>query len=293
MIYNNSMKTILITGASSGIGKACAEAAAKNGYTVLAGHRKDSDAKTLKEIHQNIRPLKIDITDQEQREQCFKLIEREYSSLDCLFNNAGISGSGPAEFQSLEMYRHQMEINFIAPVAMTQTFLPLIRKSQAPRILFTSSAAGLLAKPMMASYSASKFALESFIDTIRMELAPWNIKISAFEPGKIKTQIYKKSLEQAQEQQQKLPPQALELYKPLFDVAMYNIKNADSMSGSVDDIVKVFLDALLSKNPKTRYPYGGDAASQAFIAKWLPDKTRDKLIAMKMNSFLKKANNSN
>lgn len=190
------------------------------------------------------------------------------------------------------MYRSQMEINFIAPVAMTQTFLPLIRKSQDPRILFTSSAAGLLAKPMMASYSASKFALESFIDTIRMELAPWNIKISAFEPGKIKTEIYKKSLQQAKLQQQQLPPEALELYEPLFEVAMYNIKNADSMSGSVDDIVKVFLHALLSKNPKTRYPYGGDAASQAFIAKWLPDKIRDKLIAAKMNSFLKKANSS-
>lgn len=170
------MKIILITGASTGIGKACALAAAQSDFIVYAGYRKDTDGESLKSLHANVRPLKIDVAKEEDRKSAFEFITSEHGHLDCLFNNAGIAASGSAEFQSMDKYRTQMEINFYAPVALTQVFIPLLRKSKDPRILFTSSAAGLFAKPMMASYSASKFALESFIDTIRVELAPWELK---------------------------------------------------------------------------------------------------------------------
>lgn len=279
------MKSILITGASTGIGKACAIAAAQLGFTVYAGHRKDSDGETLKQLHVNIKPTKMDVQSDLDRKSVFDLITKECGHLDCLFNNAGISASGSSEFQSLEKYRGQMEVNFISPVAMTQIFLPLLRKSRDPRILFTGSAAGLLAKPMIASYSASKFALESFVDTLRIELAPWNIKVAIFEPGKIKTEIYKKSLEDAQKENELMSELEKSLYKPLIDVAMYNMENADSMSSEVSEVVKVFIHALTARKPKTRYPVGGDAKMQAIIGKYFPDFLKDWMIKQKLKKF--------
>jgi NAD(P)-dependent dehydrogenase (short-subunit alcohol dehydrogenase family) len=279
------MKSILITGASTGIGKACAIAAAQLGFTVYAGHRKDSDGEALKQLHVNIKPTKMDVQSDLDRKSVFDLITKECGHLDCLFNNAGISASGSSEFQSLEKYRGQMEVNFISPVAMTQIFLPLLRKSRDPRILFTGSAAGLLAKPMIASYSASKFALESFVDTLRIELAPWNIKVAIFEPGKIKTEIYKKSLEDAQKENELMSELEKSLYKPLIDVAMYNMENADSMSSEVSEVVKVFIHALTARKPKTRYPVGGDAKMQAIIGKYFPDFLKDWMIKQKLKKF--------
>lgn len=279
------MKSILITGASTGIGKACAIAAAQLGFTVYAGHRKDSDGEALKQLHVNIKPTKMDVQSDLDRKSVFDLITKECGHLDCLFNNAGISASGSSEFQSLEKYRGQMEVNFISPVAMTQIFLPLLRKSHDPRILFTGSAAGLLAKPMIASYSASKFALESFVDTLRIELAPWNIKVAIFEPGKIKTEIYKKSLEDAQKENELMSELEKSLYKPLIDVAMYNMENADSMSSEVSEVVEVFIHALTARKPKTRYPVGGDAKMQAIIGKYFPDFLKDWMIKQKLKKF--------
>jgi NAD(P)-dependent dehydrogenase (short-subunit alcohol dehydrogenase family) len=279
------MKSILITGASTGIGKACAIAAAQLGFTVYAGHRKDSDGEALKQLHVNIKPTKMDVQSNVDRKSVFDLIAQECGHLDCLFNNAGISASGSSEFQSLEKYRGQMEVNFISPVAMTQIFLPLLRKSPDPRILFTGSAAGLLAKPMIASYSASKFALESFVDTLRIELAPWNIKVAIFEPGKIKTEIYKKSLEDAQKENELMSELEKSLYKPLIDVAMYNMENADSMSSEVSEVVEVFIHALTARKPKTRYPVGGDAKTQAIIGKYFPDFIKDWMIKQKLKKF--------
>lgn len=281
------MKILLITGASTGIGKACALAAAQADFIVYAGYRKESDGEALKTLHSNVRPLKIDVSKQEQIKSAFNLIKTEHEKLDCLFNNAGIAASGSAEFQSMDKFRTQMEINFYAPVAMTQAFIPLLRKSKDPRILFTSSAAGLFAKPMMASYSASKFALESFVDTIRVELNPWNIKVSAFEPGKIKTEIYKKSSEVFDVEYAQMSDEEKILYKPLINVARYNIKNADSMSSPVSDVVDVFLHALTSAKPKTRYPVGGDSKMQSIVGKYFPDRLRDWIIKQKIKKLSK------
>ena len=279
------MKNILITGASSGIGKACALAAAQNNYLVYASYRKDADGEVLKQLHPNIRPIKMDVQNEQDRKAAADLILKEHGHLDCLFNNAGISASGSSEFHSLDKYREQMEVNFISPVALTKAFIPLLRKSADPRILFTGSAAGLLAKPMLSSYSASKFALESYVDVLRIELAPWKIQIAIFEPGKIKTEIYKKSLEDAVKEREQISALEVSLYKPLLDVAMYNIKNADSMSSEVSEVVEVFLHALTAKKAKSRYPVGGDAKLQAFIGKYLPDCFKDWLIKQKLKQF--------
>jgi len=283
-------KVILITGASSGIGKASALAAAELGYCVYAGCRKNTDEKMLKELHPNIHPAILDIEKESDKETIFNIISNEHGKLDALFNNAGFSTSGVIEFQSIEKFKRQMELNFFAPVSLTQKFLPLLRKSLSARIIFTGSAAGLLAKPMMGSYCASKFALEGFVDTLRLELSPWDIKVSILEPGKIKTEIYRKTLEDFESEHRLRSEKELELYHDLLRVARYNIENADKMSSEVKEVVEVFMHALTAKHPKPRYPVGGDAKLQAFMAKYFPDSVKDYLLLNKIKKMSKKTN---
>lgn len=277
------MKNILITGASSGIGLACCENLANTQYIVYATVRNDNDIEKLARISQNIRPIKLDITNHIEVDKFFQKI----TQLDIVFNNAGLAASGPAEFQNIETFKKLMDVNFISQVYITQKCIPLLRKSNDPRLIFTSSAAGILAKPMMSSYSASKFALEAFIDTIRVELAPWKIKVISIEPGKIKTKIYDKSRNDLNSFINLLPENAKALYGELLEVAKYNIDHADEMSSDVSVIVKIFMESLLSKNPKTRYIIGGDASIQKIISKF-PDKIRDKIILDKINKTIKR-----
>lgn len=281
-------KVILVTGASSGIGRASALAAAQEGFQVYAGCRKTSDENKLKELHPNIHPVILDIEKESDKDNIFNLISNEHGKLDALFNNAGFSTSGVIEFQSIEKFKRQMELNFFAPVSLTQKFLPLLRKSVSARIIFTGSAAGLLAKPMMGSYCASKFALEGFVDTLRLELKPWDIKVSLLEPGKIKTEIYRKTLEDFESEHRSRSEKELELYQDLLKVARYNIENADKMSSEVSDVVEVFMHALIAKKPKSRYPVGGDAKLQALMAKYFPDSLKDYLLLNKIKKMSEK-----
>ena len=138
------MKNILITGASTGIGKACALHAANLGFKVYAGCRKDTDRKTLAELHKNIESVILDVCNDSDIHTIFEKIKNTDGVLDCLFNNAGIAYSGTNEFLSFDKFEHTFAINVYGPVKITQIFLPLIRRSNDPRILYTGSAAGLL-----------------------------------------------------------------------------------------------------------------------------------------------------
>jgi NAD(P)-dependent dehydrogenase (short-subunit alcohol dehydrogenase family) len=282
---NTEKRVLLITGASSGIGKACALAAAEYGFYVYAGCRKESDKINLEKLHPNICPVILDIENETDKKNILNLISTQYGKLDGLFNNAGFSTSGVIEFQTIDQFKKQMDLNFFAPVTLTQMFIPLLREAKSSRIIFTGSAAGLLAKPMMGAYCASKFALEGFVDTLRLELKPWDIKVSILEPGKIKTEIYKKTKENFEKDHQLRSEKELELYRDLLKVARYNIENADKMSSEVSEVVDVFLHALTSKNPRTRYPVGGDAKLQAFMAKYLPDYLKDFILLNKIKNM--------
>ncbi|MGK0367304.1 MAG: NAD(P)-dependent dehydrogenase (short-subunit alcohol dehydrogenase family) [Thermoproteota archaeon] len=283
------MKRILITGASTGIGKACALGAAEKGFIVYAGHRKEKDGMLLKKLHENIRPITLDISNSQHIKAAFELISTEGQSIECLFNNAGIAYSGPTECMDMDLFRHQMEINVCAQVEVTQSFIPLLRQASCGRLIFTGSAAGIIAKPLIGAYSASKFALEGLVDTLRLELNPWNIKVALIQPGKVKTEIYKKSYDNAVADRDKMSENAKKLYLPLVDTIINTMKNADSESSDVKDVVDVFLHALLAKSPKTRYPIGGDAKQQFYLKKVLTDKLRDKFILSKLRKLTLKS----
>lgn len=281
------MRSIFITGATSGIGLACAKASAELNYKVYATYRKTSDEEKLLKVHKNIEPIKLDVLDYKNIDEVISTFIQKDIVIDHLFNNAGSAASGAVEFLAIDLFKSQMEVNFFSSVYLTQKFLPILRKSSDPRILFTGSASGVLAKPLMGPYSASKFALEAFVDTLRLELSPWNFKIVLFEPGKIKTEIYHKALAEEKIKREKMNQVEISLYKDLYDVAMYNIVHADTMSSDVSVLVKVFIEALESKNPKTRYAVGGDAKFQSILAKYFPDSIKDFVIRKKISNLKK------
>ena len=175
----NIQRNILITGASTGIGAACTEFLSKQGFRVFAGVRKHEDAQRIAlESAGKIVHVIIDVTKAESIENAKQLIEKMTGTkgLAALVNNAGMAVSGPLEFLSVDALRHQMEVNVVGQVAVTQTFLPLLRQGNG-RVINIGSISGKIAYPFLGPYSASKYALEAITDSLRMELRPWNIPV--------------------------------------------------------------------------------------------------------------------
>src|SRR5688500_10451554 len=174
------MPTVVVTGASSGIGEAPARMLAQRGLDVLAGVRKDADAERVGGLHDRVEAVKVDVADEAS---VAALAERVGDAgLAGLVNNAGISVSGPLEFVPLEEWRRQLEVNVIGQVAVTQALLPALRRARG-RIVNIGSVGGRVAIPLLSPYNASKFALEGITDSLRRELRPLGVHVAIVEPG--------------------------------------------------------------------------------------------------------------
>jgi NAD(P)-dependent dehydrogenase (short-subunit alcohol dehydrogenase family) len=280
----NTVKSVVITGASRGIGKACALLLDRLGFKIFAGVRRIEDGEQLKKQSTgNIVPVIIDVTDKKSIEIAARDIASMLndSGLYGLVNNAGIAVGGPLEFMPIERIREQFEINVFGQISITQQFLPLIRKGKG-RIINISSKEGMMAMPFIGPYCASKFALEAFSDALRMELKHWDIPVSIIEPGTIATQIIERSIASAEECVKELPRHANELYESCFNSAR---KAADKILKSaipVDAAARIVLKALTDKKPKTRYTVGLDAKAISVMCKILPDRMLDKIILKQM-----------
>ena len=191
--------------------------------------------------------LILDVTQSEQVDIAYNHINSQNGELDLLFNNAGIATAGPCEFLPIEDFRWQLEVNVVAQLAITQKMLPLLRRSRDARIVFTSSISGFFAKPLIGAYVASKFALEGMADSLRMELAPWDIKVVLLQPGSIKTPIWEKSLKESEQLEKKMGPQAMEHYGDLIRVIKKSAKFNAVDGVDVSEVVKVFEHAITSK----------------------------------------------
>jgi NAD(P)-dependent dehydrogenase (short-subunit alcohol dehydrogenase family) len=192
-------------------------------------------------------------------------------------NNAGITVAGPVEFLPIDDIRWQFEVNFLGPIAVTQAFIPLLREAQG-RIVNMSSIGGRFSAPYVSAYNASKFAMEAWSDSLRIELTPWNIDVSVVEPGNIKTPIWEKGIKEGLDRRKQLPKEAEDLYGPVLDgLVAYATKQGET-GIPAQKVANAVLHALTSDKPKTRYLVGPDAKQQAFIARWLPDRIRDKLV---------------
>src|SRR5205807_4302812 len=199
------VNTYLVTGTSTGIGRACAVHLAGLGHHVYAGVRRVEDVDELRAVSpERITPVILDVTDAGHVESVAKRLTEEVEGLDGLVNNAGIGRGGPLEFLDLDEWREQLEVNFIGQVAVTKALLPLIRRSGG-RVVFVGSILGKVAMPMLGPYNASKFALEGMAEALRHDLSPWGIRVCIVEPGTIRTPMLEKARETADRLERVLP----------------------------------------------------------------------------------------
>ena len=270
----------VITGASTGIGMACALHLDRLGFRVFAGTRKENDGRSLIQRSEGrITPLLIEVTDGASVAAAADHVARAVGTagLSGLVNNAGIAVGGPLEFLPLSEIRQQFEVNVLGQIAVIQAFLPLLRLARG-RIVNMSSIAGRVAFPFIGPYSASKYALEAITDALRIELLPWGISVSVIEPGDVATPIWKKSLAAAQKTRQSFSSQAVDLYGPSLEAVTRAVEKAAASSIDPVHVARAVEHALTAGNPKTRYLVGRGVRLRAYLKKVLPDRLLDRLI---------------
>lgn len=276
----NETRSVVITGASTGIGEACALRLDRQGWRVFAGVRKEADGASLKEKgSERLTPVIIDVTDQATITACAERVSAATgaSGLAGLVNNAGIAVAGPLEFLPLEDLRRQLEVNVIGQIAVTQAFMPRIRAARG-RIVNIGSIGGRMATPFLGPYNASKFAMEALTDALRQELRPWGIHVSIIEPGSISTPIWDKGQAAADEMEKNMPEEAMKLYGDAITSMRAAGKEFEEAGIPPDEVAKFVQHALTASTPKTRYVVGRDAQIQRVLVKMVPDRIRDGLV---------------
>lgn len=275
--------TVMITGASTGIGEACALLLDQLGFSVFAGVRQEVHAEKLKQkASPKLTPIFLDVTDADAIALAVETVTNASNGKLCgLVNNAGIAIPGPLELLPIADFQHQIQVNLIGQLAVTQAFLGLLRQGRG-RIVNMGSICGRSAAPFLGAYNASKFALEAITDVMRLELRPWGISVSIIEPGTIATPIWDKSLTQADIDKENLSESDQNLYGQAMNAVRKQVGILASRGISADIVAQAVVHALTAKNPKTRYLVGQDAKIAAMLKHFLPDKVYDRVVLYSM-----------
>ncbi len=270
------MPNVVISGASTGIGRASALQMARLGWRVFAGVRREEDAASLRAADEHIEPILLAVTKPEQIEAAYAQVAEAVGEegLQGLVNNAGIAVAAPLEFIPPDLFRRQFEVNVFGNLAVTQKFLPLIRKGQG-RIVNVSSISGHFVFPLLGPYAASKFALEAITDGLRRELEPWDIQVISLAPGAVRTPIWNKSFKLLQEAFARMPEEAAVYYGPLVEAWKNRSSDVKGESGMPVAVMAEAVEvALTTPNPKPRYFVGKEARtihllSRLFSPRWM------------------------
>jgi NAD(P)-dependent dehydrogenase (short-subunit alcohol dehydrogenase family) len=275
-----SSMAVVVTGASTGIGAACALDCVGRGMRVFAGVRDARAGEALvAKGGPSLLPITLDVTDEGSIMRSAEVVQRVVGEhgLGGLVNNAGIVIGSPLEVIPLSQLRKQLEVNVIGQIAVTQAFLPLLRRGRG-RIVNMGSIAGRGTIPLLGPYSASKFALEALTDALRMELRPWGIQVSIIEPGAIATPIWEKSAKEAEDLEASVGEEAKALYGEAAIRIREAITQAAQRAIAPEAVVRAVHHALTAAHPRTRYLVGTDAKLRAWMVKWLPDRIQDRLL---------------
>ena len=273
--------SVLVTGASTGIGRTTALLLDERGFTVFAGVRTAAAAEALAAAASDrLVPVLLDVTKPEQIAAAAEVVAHKVGErgLDGLVNNAGIALAAPLEFVPIDDFRHQLEVNVVGQLAVSTSVLPMLRTARG-RIVNVTSIAGLVAGSTLGPYHASKFALEALTHTLRQELKPWGIEVIAVEPGKIATPIWGTSSGSADRMLGPVLAAATELYGEQIAGARRMAEDAAKNGLPPLKVAEVIAEALTARRPRTRYPVGADAKIGAAIVARLPDRLRDRLLA--------------
>ncbi|NWH10154.1 SDR family NAD(P)-dependent oxidoreductase [Acholeplasma laidlawii] len=264
---------VVITGASSGIGKSTAEYLSKKGFTVYALARRMDKLEDL--IPLGIKPLFLDVTNETSIKVAIEEIYEAEGRIDVLFNNAGYGLYGPIEDVDLKDARDQFEVNLFGLANMIKHVLPIMRKQGSGKIINTSSIGGKVASLLGGWYHASKFALEGFSDSLRIELKQFGIQVVLIQPGLIKTEFMQRTYDYASK---------IDTTSPYQNTIAHVMKSAerDYLTGKVGSnplvVAKVVYKAIRAKRPKTRYRMGTLSFIALTARKILPDKWLDYIL---------------
>lgn len=269
----DAMKSALVTGAGRGLGRATALRLAANGWDVYAGVRDEVAGKALAAESPRITPVHLDITDPAHRARLVDL-----PRLDALVNNAGYAVGGPVEAVALADVRQQFEVNVVGQVAVTQAVLPLLRKSRG-RVVFISSLNGRVAIPMSGIYNASKFAVESLADNLRVELRPWGIRVVLIEPGCHDTDPWRNIFTLLDDVAAAMTPAQRDLYAGHLAAQRKLIGKLQAQVKPPDNVAATVERALTARCPRPRMLVGPDARTLVTMKKLLPTRALDSVWA--------------
>lgn len=269
----NKDQVVLITGASSGIGKETAKTLLEGGYKVYAAARRVEQMEELKQLGGI--PLQMDITNEDDVVSVVEQIGKESGGIDILINNAGYATQGPVEQVSLSEARDMFDVNLFGLGRLTQLTLPSMRKKKAGKIINVSSGAGKVYFSMGAWYVASKHALEGWSDCLRVELKPFNIDVVLIEPGAISTEFNDVSLNPMVERFGDGPYSKMVNSLAKFSSQTENNNNNSSPPSVITNLIT---KAIKAKRAKPRYAGGAMVKPIMFVRKWGGDRLYDWII---------------
>ena len=278
---NNQGTSILVTGASSGIGLAITTELVKRQYQVFACARKEEDLKRLQNEVGAI-PVELDVTNEQQVKNLVTVVlsqRRGSSSLFGLINSAGIARHGPVECVPMSVLRKQFEVNFFGLYSVTQTLLPFLREARG-RIINISSISGRISSPFLSPYSASKFAVEALTDSLRRVVGSLGVKVVSICPGFIKTPMLEKHPDKKELEELLFTRKGQEeAYLEKLERFGIHIEEEKKKAGPVEIVVNAAMDGLESPKPRTRYYVGKGISFVAKLCSLLPDRWLDWIIS--------------
>jgi NAD(P)-dependent dehydrogenase (short-subunit alcohol dehydrogenase family) len=275
-------RSFVVTGASTGIGRACVDELVRNGFHVWATVRTDDDEAALSADHpEAVTVLRLDLTDPDSVRAAGERVSSA-GPVHGLVNNAGVALPGPLEYLPVEMFRRQIEVNLVGQLAVTQAMMPALRQAReqgkTTRIVMIGSIAGRIAGPMLGPYHASKFGLVGLSDGLRAELAPSRIGVVLIEPGAIATPIWGRGTAASEQLLEQLPVAGRDRYAAQISAARASASKSAARGLAPRRVAEVVVKALTTRNPRARYLVGPDAHMAALVAR-LPYTLRYRLTA--------------
>jgi NAD(P)-dependent dehydrogenase (short-subunit alcohol dehydrogenase family) len=270
---------VVVTGASTGIGHATALALARSGFDVAAGVRTDDDAERLRCAADHVHPVLLDVSDEPSVTRAMARVSALAGDRGVagLVNNAGIVRGGPVEYVPDDHWREQFEVNVLGQVVVTRAALDLLRRGRG-RIVFIGSISGKVSTPLLAPYSASKFAIEAIAEALRHELRPWGTRVVVVGPGAVRTPVWEKGRRLIDVLERRVPPEALTRYETAIAELRASLDSQERGAIAPEKVAAVVLRALTVRRPRGRYPVGLDARLGGVLDRVAPIPVRDVLV---------------
>ena len=271
---------VLVTGASTGIGRDCSRYLHDQGFRVFAGVRRREDGEALRALASDqLSPVLLDVTDSHSIASALEEVRSSLGSegLQGLVNNAGVYAANALEATDLDEFRRLLEVNVVGLIAVTQAFLPSIRAVRG-RIVNMGSIAGYRSPPLGGAYAASKFAVEGLTDALRRELRPWGIHVVVIEPGAFKSEMLEKASRSIENAIDGLTESHRKLYGERLQSLLDAFKGFEESAPSGEVVARVVFAALTDSRPRFRYQVGRDAKKAYLLCRTLPGRILDGVI---------------